>query len=176
MKKIVMIVALLASAVLVRAQDQKSGHVNFTEIVQLMPEMDSARANLEVAQKDANDTYQGMVAEYNSKAEQYQQKNTTWTPAVRESKERELNEIAQRISDFERSIQQELAQLQQSLMIPIQQKAVDTVKKIAKAKGLVYVFDTSSLLYYDESKSVDLTADAKAELGIPADKVLPQLQ
>ena len=106
------------------------------------------------------------------KVEQYQQKSSTWTPAVRESKERELTEMGQRINDFQQSIQVELAQMQQNLMLPIYQKASEAVNKVSKAKGLSFVFNSTSLLYYDPAQGTDLTADLKKELGIPADKVL----
>ena len=173
MKKFFVIVsAANASVAFADAQNLKFGYVNFDEVVMLMAETDSARADLEVAQKDANDTYQAMIEEYNLKAEQYQQKVASWTPAVQESKARELTEIEQRIRDFESSIQLELSQMQQRLMAPIYQKASDALNKISKAKGLSFVFHTTSLLYYDPSQGTDLTADMKAELGIPADKVL----
>lgn len=174
MKRVLMIVALAVSAITLSAQDHKFGHVNFSEIVQLMPDTDSARVKLETAQKDANETYQSMVTEYQTKYEQYQQKQASWTPAVKESKGRELMEIEQRITDFQNSIQQELAMMQQTLMVPITEKVVSAVKTISSKLGLTYVFDTTSLLYFDASKSRDLTAELKAELGIPADKVLQQ--
>ena len=136
MKKFFVIVAAaIASVAFADAQNLKFGYVNFDEVVMLMAETDSARADLEVAQKDANDTYQAMIEEYNLKAEQYQQKVASWTPAVQESKARELTEIEQRIRDFESSIQLELSQMQQRLMAPIYQKASDALNKISKAKG-----------------------------------------
>lgn len=172
MKKFIVILAFMAAAVTLSAQNQKFGHVNYSEIIQLMAETDSARATMALAQQEANETFQGMVNEYNTKLEQYQQKRASWTPAVTESKERELQEIGQRIQDFEQSIQQELAQRQQALMMPIYQKASEAVKKVAKSLDLVYVYDVTSLLYFDETKSVDISKQLKAELGIPEDKVL----
>ncbi len=173
MKKILFVIAaFLVSMAAADAQDLKFGFVNYDEIVMLMAETDSARANMEVAQKDADETFQAMVEEYNMKVEQYQQKSSTWTPAVRESKERELTEMGQRINDFQQSIQVELAQMQQNLMLPIYQKASEAVNKVSKAKGLSFVFNSTSLLYYDPAQGTDLTADLKKELGIPADKVL----
>lgn len=172
MKKFIVIFAFMAAAVTLNAQSQKFGHVNYSEIIQLMAETDSARATMALAQQEANETFQGMVNEYNTKLEQYQQKRASWTPAVTESKERELQEIGQRIQDFEQSIQQELAQRQQTLMMPIYQKASEAVKKVAKGLDLVYVYDVTSLLYFDETKSIDISRQLKAELGIPEDKVL----
>ena len=98
---------------------------------------------------------------------------------VIETKERELQELGQRIQQFQQNAQQEMAQMQQTLMTPVIDKAQAAVTKVAKAQGLTYVFDLSAgaLIYYDEAVSVNLLPLVKKELGIPANKVAPtQLQ
>ena len=87
-----------------------------------------------------------------------------------------MGDIQQRIQEFEQTIQQELQQQQAQLMAPIQQKAIDTVKKLAKAAGYIYVFDASSLLYVDDNQSVDLTPAARKALGIPDGRTMESLQ
>lgn len=176
MKRIIIVAAMAFACLAANAQDLKFAHVNFTEIVQLMPEMDEARKTSEVAATEAQETYQAMVEEFQSKYQQYEQKQATWTPAVRESKERELTEIQNRIQEFQAAIQQELQQQQQMLMAPIYQKAQETVNAIAKEKGFVYVFDVQTLLYVDSTKSTDITADARKALGIPDDRTMESLQ
>ncbi len=61
-------------------------------------------------------------------------------------------------------------------MAPIQQKALETVTKLAKEGGYVYVFEVGSLLYVDPSKSTDLTPAARKALGIPEGRTLESLQ
>lgn len=175
MKKILLIVAVSLFSFAASAQ-VKFAHVNFAELVQLMPEADSARSTIEAQSKEAQETYAAMVEEYNAKAATYQQKMSTWTPAIRESKEKELEEIVARIREFDQSIQLELQQKQQSLMAPIQKKALDTVNALAKAGGYIYVFDVNSALYIDESQSVDLTTAARKALNIPEGRTLESLQ
>ena len=50
------------------------------------------------------------------------------------------------------------------------------MNEIAKAKGLTVLFDASQALYFDESKVIDITADARKALNIPADRTLESLQ
>lgn len=176
MKRIIIVAAMAFVCLAANAQELKFAHVNFTELVQLMPEMDEARKTSDVAALEAQETYQAMVEEFQAKYQQYEQKQATWTPAVRESKERELSEIQNRIQEFQAAIQQELQQQQQMLMAPIYQKAQETVNKLAKEKGFVYVFDIQDLLYVDSTKSTDLTPEARIALGIPADRTLESLQ
>ena len=175
MKKLFVFAAAACFCFAANAQDFKFAHVNVTELIQLMPEMDAAREQIDAAGKEASDTYQAMVDEFQSKYSTYEQKQSTWTAAVKESKEKELGEINQRIQEFQQAIQQELQQQQNELMEPIQKKAMDTVNSIAKAKGCIYVFDVQSVLYVDPSKSIDITPDARKALNIPADRTLEAL-
>ena len=175
MKKIVLFAAM-ALVTLTGFAQPKFAHVNFTELVQLMPEADKAREAMNASQKEATETFQAMYEEYQTKVQQYQQKAATWTPAIKESKEKELAGIQQRLEEFNQNIQQELQQQQQQLMAPIYQKAQETVTTIAKAGGYIYVMDQSSFLYFDPAQSVDITPEARKALGIPADRTLESLQ
>ena len=117
-----------------------------------------------------------MYEEYQTKAQQYQQKAESWTPAIRESKEKEIMEIQSRLEQTQQSLQVELQQLQQNLQAPIYEKAQNTVNDLAKAKGVAVVFEKSSLLYLDPAQGLDLTPEARTALGIPADRTIEALQ
>lgn len=176
MKKIILIAAAALVSLGASAQNLKFAHVNFSELVQLMPEADEARAAITASSKEAEETYQSMVEEFNSKYSTYQQKSSTWTAAIKESKEKELSEINNRIQEFQQNIQIELQQQQSQLMAPIQEKAVKAVEKIAKEGGYIYVFDRNQILYLDESQSTDITPAARKALNIPAGRTLETLQ
>lgn len=176
MKKIALIAAAALMALSASAQNLKFAHVNFSELVQLMPESDEARAAIAASTKEAEETYQSMVEEYQAKATAYQQKASTWTAAIKESKEKELNDIGNRIQEFQQNIQAELQQQQAQLMSPIQEKAMKAVEQLAKEGGYIYVFERGQLLYIDETKSTDLTPAARKALGIPEGRTLESLQ
>ena len=175
MKKVFVIVAAALVSIAAMAQP-KFAHVNFSELVQLMPEADQARATIQASSQETEETYQEMVEEFTTKYQTYQQKVSTWTPAIRESKEKELTEMQKRIQTFEANAQAELAQQQQALMAPIQKKAMDAVSEIAKKEGFIYVFDLSQVLYFDPAQSVDLTPAARKALGIKEGRTLESLQ
>lgn len=180
MKKIVLLaLSVLSFSVLSHAQNLKFGHINTNELISLMAERDSALVKLMAHENDLQETLEGMGTEYNNKLNEYQRKSNEWAPVVLETKQRELQELGQRIQQFQQNAQQEMAQMQQTLMTPVIEKAQNALTKIAKAQNLVYVFDLSagSLIYHDDAVSVDLLPLAKKELGIPAEKVAPtQLQ
>ena len=176
MKKMFMIAAMAMISLAATAQDFKFAYVDFTEVVQLMPEMDSARVQIDAASAEAQETYGAMVEEYQSKAQQFQQKQASWTPAIRESKAAELQQIEVRIQEFQQAIQQDLQQLQNSLQAPIYEKAQNAVNELAKAKGVALVFEKSSLLYIDPAQGLDLTPEARTMLNIAEGRTLETLQ
>ena len=176
MKKIFLIAAMAVMSVAASAQNFKWAYVDFNEIIMLMPEMDSARATMEENQKTNEEILMAMYEEYQTKAQQYQQKAESWTPAIRESKEKEIMEIQTRLEQTQQSLQQELQQLQQNLQAPIYEKAQNTVNELAKAKGIAVVFEKSSLLYLDPAQGTDLTPEAHKALGIAEGRTLETLQ
>ena len=165
MKKILVIAAVALMSLSATAQELKWAYVDFNELVMLMPEMDSARATMEENQKTNEEILVAMYDEYQTKYQQYQQKQATWTPAIRESKEKEIMEIQSR-----------LEQTQQSLQAPIYEKAQNTVNELAKAKGVAFVFEKSSMLYMDPAQGIDLTVEARKALNIPEGRTLETLQ
>ena len=147
MKKIIFVAAVALMSFAAKAQDVKFAYVDFNEIVMLMPEMDEARATLEENSKTNEEIMMAMYEEYQTKMQQYEQKANTWTPAVLETKQRELMEKANKV-----------------------------INDLAKAKGVAAVYDKSSFLYVDPAQFIDLTAEARAALNIPEGRTLETLQ
>lgn len=174
MKKILLTAAVLTMSF--AAMAQSLGHVNTTEVVELMPEMDSVRVQMEAAQKETEETFIAMRDEFQAKYQQYEQKKSTWTPAILENKERELAEIQNRLQEFSQAAQQDLQELNQQLRAPIIQKAMEAIKKVATERALIYVLDAQDLIYFDPVQAVDITPDVRKELGISDDKTLEGLQ
>ena len=173
MKKIFVIAAM--ALLTLSASAQKIGRVSFSELVQLMPEADQARETLKLVSKEADEALQDIYQEYQTKMNQYQQKQSSWSPAIKEAKERELMEIQNRLQENQQVFQQEIQQKQNELMDPIYKKAQETVQQLAKEAGLTAVFDSSSALYFDEDTVVDLTPAARKALNIPEGRTLQAL-
>ena len=176
MKRIILIAAMAVMSVAAGAQNLKWAYVDFNELIMLMPEMDAARATMEENQKTNEEILVAMYDEYQTKYQQYQQKAETWTPAIRESKEKEIMDIQTRLEQTQQSLQQEMQQLQQSLQAPIYEKAQKVVTDLAKAKGIALVFEESSLLYMDPAQGINLTGEARTALNIPEGRTLETLQ
>ncbi|MFA7116751.1 MAG: OmpH family outer membrane protein [Bacteroidales bacterium] len=175
MKKILTVIILSAITVFsVSAQTLKFGHINLQETVQLMAEMDSAKVVLTKYNNELQKTFTDMQNEFYTKYNTYQKMQATWSPAVLETKGKELQEMQTRIETYKQNASTEFQTKQQTLLNPIFLQAKEAVQKIGKQHGFTYIFDTSvaNIPFINESVSVDVSDMVKKELNISLDKKL----
>ena len=164
MKKIVMILALATLFSVQAAQAQKYGHVNSSEILEVMPGIDSLQIKLQAFQQDLQAMYENMMTEFQTKKEKFDREVGTMSTAVRQVREKELTDLGNRIQEFQASAQEDLEDKQYELAKPFQDAIQEAINKVAKANGYAYIFDTKILLYYGTAD--DITPLVKKELGI----------
>lgn len=147
--------------------EYKFGHINSNELLSLMPERDSARAELQNYSRMLQQEMETMQLEYQNKVNTYLEKQETYSELVRQSKESEIQEMQRRIQEFQSTAQQDLQQQERELFQPIMEKAEKAIEKVAKANGFTYVFDVTagSVVYFSE-QSIDILPLVKEELGI----------
>ena len=151
------------------AQSIKFGHVNSEELIQALPEFDSANVKLEKFRKDLVNALELMSVELNNKNEAYTKESKNLTDIVRQTKEQELTDMNRRIQEFQTNAQTQMQEKQGELFQPIMAKVDKAIKEVGKENGFVYIFSIgqgSSLLYFDETKSTNIMALAKAKLGL----------
>lgn len=170
MKKIIILMAALMMSTAMFAQ--KFASVDSQECLALQDDYKQAQLDLYKAQADNQEVLNSMITDAQSKYQAYQQKAATWTPAVREAKEKELSDIQQRIEEFQQTSQQELQQIQQNLVAPIYEKVQNAISKVAKAGNYALVLDKNSALYIDPAQVTDITSAVRKELGIPSARTL----
>ncbi len=167
MKRIIGIAALVifvASAA--QAQNLKFGHIDSDELIQALPEFDSANAQLETFRQDLINTLELMSVELNNKSDAYNRESKNLTDLVRQTKEQELVDLNRRIQDFQTNAQEQLQNKQIELFQPIYTKVEKAIRDVGRENGFIYIFNVGTLLYFDESKSVDVLPMAKTKLGL----------
>jgi outer membrane protein len=151
------------------AQNLKFGHINSDELIQAMPEFDSAQVKLDRFRKDLINALELMTVELNNKSDVYNKESKNYTDLVKQTKEQELVDMNKRIQEFQNNAQQQLQEKQGELFQPIMAKVDKAIKDVGKENGFVYIFSVgqgSSLLFFDETKSTNVMALAKAKLGL----------
>lgn len=127
----------------VMAQTLKFGHINRNELIQSMPEFDSARVQLERLNTELSNQLELLQVEYNNKAEAYVKESKNLTELVRQTKEQELQDFQTRMQTFQQSASTQLQEKQTTLFTPITEKADKAIKDIGKENGFFYIFDLS---------------------------------
>jgi outer membrane protein len=172
MKRFIGIAALTILMVFVgqnaMAQNLKFGHINSDELIQAMPEYDSATVKLEKFRKELVNALELMSVELNNKSDVYNKESKNYTDIVKQTKEQELVDMNRRIQEFQTNAQNQLQEKQSTLFQPVYAKVDKAIKDIGKENGFVYIFDVAkgSLLYFDDTKSTNVTPLVKAKLGL----------
>ena len=164
MKKMLLLVAVALFFNIGAADAQKYGHVNSGEILEVMPGIDSLQIKLKAFQDDLQTMYESMVTEFQQKKDKFDREVGTMSSAVRQVREKELQDLTTRIQEFQANAQDDLEEKQYELAKPYQDAIQDAINKVAKTNGYAYIFDTKILLYYGSGD--DITPLVKKELGI----------
>lgn len=168
MKKIIFLLAVAITASLSQVQAQtknaKLGYINSQELLNLMPEATQADTTLARYMKSLDDAYKAMAQEGQQKLQEYQAQKDSWTPAVRETKERGLSDLQNRMQEFQQNAQDSIQAKRAQLFQPLLEKAQAAIKAVGKEGGYDYIFDGSALLYANDAEN--LMPKVKTKLGI----------
>lgn len=150
------------------AQTMKFGHVNSDELIQALPEFDTANVKLEKFRKGLINELELMSVELNNKNDSYTKESKNLSDLVKKAKEQEIVDMQKRMQDFQAGAQQQLQDKQVELFQPVYARVDKAIKDVGKENGFMYVFDVAkgALLYFDETKSTNIMALAKAKLGL----------
>jgi outer membrane protein len=167
MKKIIKIALVTIFAVGSTAlYAQKFGRINYSELVQAMPEMDSVSIKMEAATAEYQEHLESLQVELNNKVNDLQKAPATMSESVKQLRQREIQELQERLQQYYQIAQEELNKTQMDLYAPIEARANEAIKKICKAEGIILVFQTGAVVYIDEDQTIDILPKVKTELGI----------
>ena len=169
MKKtlIVLFVALFAFAGSSFAQGKvKLGHINSTDLMEIMPGRDSAQAVLQKEATEAEEHISLMQQELEAKYNRYHERQEGWSQQIRESEMNQIQDMNKRIYEYQQSAQKQLQDRQEELFKPIVDRAKAAIAEVAKENGYSYIFDSAvgALLYQEDSD--DILPLVKKKLGL----------
>ena len=165
--KAVVVLCLFCMPYIVNAQKVlKLGHIDSNELLKLMPGRDSAQNELQKHGKELQTTLEGMRTELESKYQAYQAGVSEMSDLIKQSKQKELQDMQARIEEFQTNAQKDLQEREKKLLTPIINKAKAAIEDVAKENKYTYVFDSGVgvLLYSDSSD--DLLPLVKKKLNL----------
>jgi len=145
-------VVLLVAVFALNAQSQtaqKIGHVDFQELLSVMPGQDSINQALENFIAGLESQVQAMQSELESKYADYQANQATMSEIIRQTKEKEIMDLQQRMEAFNQQAQYEVQNKQVELSEPLLKKAQAAIEAVAKENGFTYIINGNEqiLLY-----------------------------
>tara|TARA_B100001175_G_C19342996_1_gene558413 strand:+ start:396 stop:899 length:504 start_codon:yes stop_codon:yes gene_type:complete len=165
MKKIkILLLALCLTLSFIAHSQSKVAHINSTELVSSMPEMNEAKAELEKLAKTYENDIQTMAAELQSKVKQYDSEASSQTDEENAKRLQEVQGMEQSIRQYQNQAQQELQKKEFDLLKPITEKAQAAIVKVAKSQGFEYVLDSTQGQGVILADGKDLLEDVKREL------------
>ena len=145
---------------------QKIGYIDFNGLVAAMPGVDSVKIKLQAYQKTLSDQLDAMRAEFENKYLEYQQGSSGMSDLIKQTKEKELQDLQGRIDAFQQKAQTDLQAKQTELLAPIVTKAKGAIKDVAKENKYSYIINAiEDIVLYSEPVD-DVLPLVKKKLGI----------
>ena len=142
----------------------KIGFINTEELIGSMPEAEKANTELQEYQGALQQQYASYLKELNELDSLFARDSATMNKATKELKRNDMIALYQKVQGWQQNSQQLIGQKQQDLLGPIQRKAIENIKLVAKEGGYSYIFEAGSLLVSPPSD--DILPLVKKKMGI----------
>jgi len=167
MKKLLLIVSLLVSAIAIQAQ--KFALIDTEYILKNIPAYEMANEQLNSISKRWQGEVETVQQEAQNLYKSYQADLVFLSPEMRNQRETAIVEKEQQAQDLRRKYfgpEGELFKKRESLVKPIQDEIYNAVKQVSEEKGYTVIVDratASSIIY--ASPKIDISNDILAKLG-----------
>ncbi len=163
MKKLIALAAMMLLSLGVFAQEVKIAYVNTQEIMTTMPEFTAMNTQIEKLNLDFENELKSMNEEYTNKYQAFVSQQDSLTENIRLRRMEEIQGLSQRMEQLYQVAQQTVAQKQEELFKPIQEKMMKAIQDVGTENN--YMFNAGTLLYTGNN-SIDATPLVKSKLGI----------
>ena len=165
-KTLLFAAALIIGASSFMQAQSKVAHINTQDLIQAMPEMAAAQAEMEKLGKTYEADIKAMATEYQNKMKQYEAEASSKTDEENQKRLVEVQTMQQNIQQYQGTAQQQMQQKELDLLKPITEKAKAAILKVARAQGFQYVLDSTQGGGVIMADGKNLLDDVKKELGI----------
>ena len=165
MKYILILLTLLGFTTFGLAQS-KTAHINYSQLVLLMPETKAASTTLENFTKNYKGELAKIESAYKTKVEAFKKEEPTLLPAIKELRQKEIKDLEASYAKLNEAAKKEINDKDNALFVPIFEKAKTAVTAIAKEKGYDYVIDSSKGQYVYMNPKDNILELAKKKLGL----------
>lgn len=162
-----LIILLIVAAPSFAFSQVKIAHINSQEVFMQMPEISGIESQIAAKNAEIKKTLESIEAERNAKYKEFQDAAAGENPveSVLMDKQKQLQQITERLETFYQNSQQEIQALQQKLLAPVQEKLQKAIKEVGDEQGYTYIIDVTAAPYVGTS-AIDASPLVKAKVGI----------
>lgn len=150
----------------------KIGYADVDYIVSKMPELGGVTGELQALGQQLQNQQQSVMAEYQVKLQDYQQRASIMTADEKQSAEQDLTNRQRQIREFEQNAQNSLLKKRADMMKPLYAKVGSTIEAVAKENAYSHVLNgrvngVDVVLY--ASNNFDVTDLVLKKMGVAVD-------
>ncbi len=171
MKKTRIVLPLMIALILTgfsfsASAQQKFAHINSNELLMQMPGVDSVQIKVEMYAEELQETYMSLITEFQRKSQEFEANQANLSEIVRQSRQRELESLRERIIEFQTMAEEDLMMHENRLLSPIIEKAQNAIQEVAEERGYSYVLDSGMGAVIHADPGDDIMPYVKEKLGI----------
>lgn len=144
----------------------KIGYIDFAQIVSVMPGQDSINNQLQQFVAGLESQLTAMQTEYETKVNDYQAKQATMSQIIKQTKEKEILDLQQRIQAFNQQAQAEIQNKQMELTQPMIDRIQNAIKAVGKENGFTYILNGNEQIILYSDGGINVLPLVKKKLGI----------
>lgn len=187
MKRIHLLIALLACAGFMSAQDavpsvpqsetqataaapsHKFGYLSYNEVMLAMPEYTQAIKSLEELKNTYDQEMVRAEQDFTKKFTEFLDGQKSFPENIMLKRQKELQLLMEQSMQFKKEAQEKLTNAEAELMAPIHNSVKEAIKAVGKERGYAYVLNTDANAYpyiSDGGEAEDCTDAVLIQLGI----------
>ena len=166
-KLFVVVLLVLGTSFVSKAQTTlKIGYIEFNTLLAAMPGIDSVKIKLQKYSQTLSDQLDAMKAELENKYMDYQAQSAGMSDLIKQTKEKELQDLQARMDAFNQKANTDLQAKQQELLQPFIDKAKAAIAETAKENKFTYILNAIEDVVLYKEATEDVMPLVKKKLGI----------
>lgn len=176
MKKLIVAVVMVFGLFINKnaSAQTKIGYISLDELIGVMPEAEKADGELKEYQASLAQQGQDMMKELGDKDSLFVRDSAKLSPSMKEIKRNELIALYQKVQGWNQQAQDMYQQKAQEKIAPLKDKALSTIKEVAKENGYSYILDANTVIVGPPGD--DLIGLVKKKMGIKDASATPGAQ
>jgi outer membrane protein len=136
-------------------ESTKIGYINIDSVLINLKDYPTQVKILEAFQKKLTADFEVKSLEFEQKYKEYQENEKKYSEEERKKKFTELQNLDQELSKLRNDANNQIAQKERDLLIPLNEKILKAIETVAKARGFSHITDRKN--FYFASPAFDIT-------------------